>query len=173
MRVGFTGTSAGLTNDQLIQVHMLLGDLQFGGATQATHGMCIGADEQFHGQAKGFGYFVIGVPGVNFKGDPFKRANVVCDMVVPPRPFLVRNRDIVAESDVIIACPRETTEQFRGSGTWATIRYSRQAKKPLVIVWPDGSGIVEHVAGVKTLAEYREMQHKESHERRTEVPITP
>jgi hypothetical protein len=155
MRVGFTGTSAGLTNDQLIQVHMLLGDLKTSGATQATHGMCIGADDQFHEQARGFGYFIIGVPGVNAYGDVYKRATCVCDLVMPPRPFLIRNRDLVSESDVVIACPRETIEQFRGSGTWATIRYARRAKKPLVIVWPDGSGRVEHVVNVRTLEEYR------------------
>lgn len=153
MRVGFTGSRDGMTNDQVLQVHMLLGDLRTT-ASQATHGMCVGADKQFHDMAKALDYFVIGAPGVNVAGDRQHRATVKCDLEMPPKPFLARNRDIVQESDVVIACPAQVREQTR-SGTWATIRYARQAEKPLVIIWPDGSGLVERVLGVHTLDEYR------------------
>ena len=159
MRVGFTGTSSGMTNDQLLQVHMLLGDLQhYAGATQATHGMCIGADEQFHDQAKGFGYFTIGLPGVTHEGKVWKRSEKCqCDLVLPERFFLARNQAIVTESDVIIATPKQKVEQFRGSGTWSTIRYARKDKRRLIIVWPDGSGVVERVKDATTLSAYREL----------------
>ena len=72
----------------------------------------------------------------------WKRANMVCDLVEPGEPFLTRNHNIVLFSDVMLATPKQVEEQRRGSGTWATIRYARQAEKPLAIVWPDGTGIV-------------------------------
>ena len=134
---------------------MLVGDLREAGATQATHGMCEGADAQFHDQVKGIGYFVIGCPGVTAFGGRKLRADCTCDLVMPEKGFLARNRDIVRESDVVIATPKETIEQARGSGVWATIRYAREAKKPLVIVWPDGTSVVEHVLGVQTTEQYR------------------
>jgi len=156
MRIGFSGTSAGMTNDQMLQVHMLLGDMWTGGATQASHGMCQGADEQFHGMAKVLGYFLIGCPGVSHKDTLWKRSEKCqCDMVMPVKFFLDRNRDIVRESDILIATPKETKEQMRGSGTWATIRYARQAHRPLIIVWPDGTSTVEHLPGVSTAEDYR------------------
>jgi hypothetical protein len=134
-----------MTNDQVLQVHMLLGDLRNVGATQATHGMCVGADEQFHFMAKALGYFMIGFPGVTRGGLVWQRSEKCndCDLIVPEKFFLVRNRDIVRESDIIIATPKQTIEQARGSGTWATIRYARDAGLPLCIVWPDGCGVVE------------------------------
>ena len=46
---------------------------------------------------------------------------------------LVRNRDIVAAVDVLIAAPLVDKEELR-SGTWATIRYARAARKPVVML---------------------------------------
>lgn len=146
-----------MSNDQVLVVHMLLGELKDNGATQATHGMCIGSDETFHRMAKAMAYFVIGVPGVTVFGKEWKRSTQCgdCDLIMPAKPFLLRNRDIVRESDVMIATPSETVEQRKGSGTWATIRYTREAKKPLVLVWTDGTGVVENVPGVTTVQDYR------------------
>lgn len=156
MRVGFSGSRQGMTNNQVLHVHMLLGDLRSAGATQVTHGMCQGSDKQFHDMAKALGYFIIGCPGVTAAWEPYLRADVECDLVRAEKPFLVRNRDIVTESDVMIVTPREKTEQHKGSGTWASIRYTRTANKPLVVLWPDGSSLVERVADVQTAEQYRE-----------------
>ena len=155
--VGFTGTRHGMTNAQVLEVHMLLGDLQTAGAKEAHHGMCVGADKEFHDMAVAMSYRVIGHPGVTMGGGkPHHRAAVACDLVMPSKPFLVRNRDIVRESHVVIACPYERLEQRQASGTWATIRYTRQAKKPLIILYPDGSSTVEQVPGMPiTVEEYR------------------
>jgi len=49
-----------------------------------------------------------------------------------------RNKAIVAEAHVMLAAPRDMTEQQYG-GTWKTIGMTRKAKKPLVIVFPDGT----------------------------------
>lgn len=49
-----------------------------------------------------------------------------------------RNRAIVDGCEVLIACPREPSEEPR-SGTWATIRYARTVSRAVVVVYPDGS----------------------------------
>ena len=96
--IGFTGTRHGMTNAQVLEVHMLLGDLQTAGAKEAHHGMCVGADKEFHDMAVAMSYRVIGHPGVTMGGGkPHHRAAVACDLVMPSKPFLVRNRDIVRE----------------------------------------------------------------------------
>jgi predicted Rossmann fold nucleotide-binding protein DprA/Smf involved in DNA uptake len=64
------------------------------------------------------------------------RAYCEAEEVRPQRPYLDRNRDIVAASDVLIACPKGPEQ--RRSGTWSTVRYARQARLPILIVWPDG-----------------------------------
>lgn len=54
----------------------------------------------------------------------------------------VRNREIVADSELLIACPRTRDEVLR-SGVWATIRAMRRARRPLYLVAPDGALSVE------------------------------
>lgn len=58
-------------------------------------------------------------------------------------PYLARNREIVNASDLMIAAPFEYFEEMRGSGTWATIRYTQRRRKTLIIVWPNGPGVTE------------------------------
>ena len=53
----------------------------------------------------------------------------------PEKPYLERNHDIVDNSDVLIATPKESVEQIR-SGTWATIRYAKKLNKPIMIMEP-------------------------------------
>ena len=141
MTLGFTGTSKGLTLAQRETLSTVLRELRPG---TVHHGVCIGADEQFHTISTAFGSRTVGHPGVNTRGEVWKRANVQCDESRSPMFFLKRNRRIVAEVDEVVACPRDYVEQTIGSGTWATIRYTRQSGKRLTIVWPDGSRDVEN-----------------------------
>jgi hypothetical protein len=158
MRIGFTGSRYGMTNAQTLHVHMLLGDLKYAGALQASHGMCEGADAQFHAMARALGYFIVGCPGVTKTGAPYKRAvGLDCDLVMPEKPFLVRNRNIVKESDVVIAAPPVKQERWIGSGTWATIRYARMLERVLILLWPDGTSAVERMPGRTTVEDYREL----------------
>jgi hypothetical protein len=57
--------------------------------------------------------------------------------------YLARDDNIVAETDVLVATPAQTTEVMRGSGTWATIRYARRREKPRILIWPNGSATKE------------------------------
>ena len=66
------------------------------------------------------------------------RAHATAKQIAEPKAPMQRNRDIVADADVMIACPPNYVEIKRGSGTWATIKFTRRAKKPLYIVFPNG-----------------------------------
>lgn len=59
-------------------------------------------------------------------------------LVDPERGALGRNRIIAISCEHLLATPGEMHEVVR-SGTWATVRYARQNKKPITIVFPDGS----------------------------------
>lgn len=130
--IGFTGTRKGMTADQYCSVVEILGQRE-PGVWFAHHGDCMGADSDFHRIAASLGAHVVG----HIPIDNAMRAFCQVTEFAHPKPYAARNADIVRESDVMIACPAESTEQQRG-GTWMTIRMARKAGKPLAIVWPDG-----------------------------------
>lgn len=57
--------------------------------------------------------------------------------ILPILSPLDRNKYIVSHSHGLIAFPSTDTEVLR-SGTWATIRYARKTKKPVLYVLPSG-----------------------------------
>jgi len=139
MRIGFTGTSEPQQNAQLEALTTELLRLHDAGLLdEFHHGDCINADENadcivlFRTTAR-----VVAHPPIN------AIARAFCSGVKgrferrEPKPYLERNRDIVDETDELIACPRAKLEQQR-SGTWATIRYARKMGKPITIIFPDG-----------------------------------
>lgn len=117
MIVGFTGTRGEITTPQKHWVAMMLVRLK---ATELHHGDCIGSDAIAHELAVSLGLAVVIHPPL----DPKARAYCQSDIVLPPRPYLVRNHDIVKACDVLLATPAGG-ERLR-SGTWATIRYARK-----------------------------------------------
>lgn len=97
-------------------------------------GDCVGADAQACKIAYQKGMYIIKHPPINQS----KQAFCDADEERTPKDYLQRNYDIVDESDVVLATPKEIDEQLR-SGTWATIRYARRTNKKLIIIYPDGS----------------------------------
>jgi hypothetical protein len=132
MILGFSGTSNGLTQAQRLTLRYLFNELHI---TVLHHGDCIGADTQAHRIARQLFARVI----IHQPTNDQKQARLQGDVVLPPKPYILRNHDIVLASAGVITCPLSTHEQFRGSGTWAVIRYTRKLKKPLWIIWPDGT----------------------------------
>ena len=130
MRVGFTGTRNGMTIPQKVQVDILLSQY----ALHFHHGDCIGADHTAHYLAVARKIPITIHPPINNKF----RAFCYSDDIRKEKDYLDRDRDIVDESDLMIATPKGFHEELR-SGTWHTIRYSKKKNKPLIIVWPDGS----------------------------------
>lgn len=132
--LGITGTQEGPTDKQCAALLYLLTQLQ--DHTKYYHnGDCIGVDAFFfhlvrQAHPKGI---IIGHPPD--KSD--KRAFCKFDIVRKPKPYLIRNQDIVNESDLMLVVPKEAEEQLR-SGTWATYRYTKKANKPYIIVYPNG-----------------------------------
>jgi hypothetical protein len=130
MNIGFTGTQQGMTAKQRASLETLLRHYLTLGATEFHHGDCIGADAQAHDIAVAIGYAPVIHPPKISKKRAFKRGQVL-----PARPYLERNHDIVDASDVMIATPKSHVEELR-SGTWATIRYTRKSGKHLHILAP-------------------------------------
>lgn len=133
--VGFTGTQRGWTEQQQARVV----DILVTHKVTAIHlGDCIGADAQAHAEADRLNIRTIGHPPNN----PTKRAFLIYGQEWEPKPYLVRNRDIVTQgTHGLIACPKDLIEprSLRGQGTWTTVKYAREARRHLWIVLPDGT----------------------------------
>jgi hypothetical protein len=143
--IGFTGTRSGMTSFQRRKASQVVCDI-IGGDREllvvAHHGDCVGADKEFHDIVRGYGCAVCIHPPIDKTYAAGIKAATHVDGAKTerrePKTYMARNADIVAESDLMIATPAESTEQKRG-GTWATIRMARKAGKPLAIVLPGGT----------------------------------
>lgn len=141
MNIGFTGTRYGFRPAQAAAFGTLLANLAMEAAPNAfRHGMCRGADYEAGEIAFRVsplaGIEVIGHPGPD--DDVWRHHGCHVHAMMPARPHLARNRDIVDRSEHLIAAPAEMVETERG-GTWSTIRYARKIGKPVTIIYPDGS----------------------------------
>ena len=139
--VGFTGARGGMTPAQALAVEGLLAGFAAEQPTRGLcglHGDCVGADADFDAICKRRGIVVkirpAAIPGM--------RAGCDSEALAEPRPPLVRNREIVADSGVLIACPR-TREEVLRSGVWATIRAMRRKGGKVYLALPDGTLVVE------------------------------
>jgi hypothetical protein len=146
--LGFSGTREGMTPPQAAAVEALIDELR---PRLARHGMCKGADLQFHQMCRERGIPVIGHPG----SQPSMRAR--CEGLLreeAPKANLVRNKDIARECSVLVAAPKEMREPdvMKGLGTWSTVRYARQRGKPARVVLPDGSELAPNRASIATTA---------------------
>lgn len=132
-KLGFTGTRRPLPFDQRQGVIWVF--RSFGGEVQLHHGGCIGGDEVAHEAAKLLGWRIVVHPG---RGDAHLKHDFAgAALVMPERPFLDRNGDIVQNAQALIAAP-QGPEELR-SGTWSTVRKARKRRLPITLVWPCGS----------------------------------
>jgi hypothetical protein len=139
MRIGITGSRHGLTNAQKVTVTHLVDKLQSEPTSESNelhHGACLGADEWFVTEFRTRFLNIHAYPSTlrEWWSDKALDSSTDFQMSQPP---LVRNRDIVDASDVLIAMP-DSPERLR-SGTWATVRYAIGQRKRIYIVYPDGS----------------------------------
>lgn len=141
-----TGTREGMTIDQWARFGDEIGTRwDFEGQHEWHDGDCIGADTQAHSTVANLK--TMGAK-ITMHGHPCNidvfRAHNEYDVTHEVKAPLVRNREMVDASDLVIAAPKEYDEIIRGSGTWATIRYARLHKKHLVVIWPDGTILEEN-----------------------------
>ena len=127
MIVGFTGTRQGMNDFQKSQVQQFLSGLV---STEVHHGDCLGADEDFDAIAYQRGLKIVIHPPENST----HRAWCSDGEVLKPKPYIVRNHDIVDACDVLLACP--SGPEVVRSGTWATIRYAKKQGKNVIIIYP-------------------------------------
>lgn len=134
--LGFTGTRQGLTERQIYDLNLFMRIFLIEHGDEciiAHHGDCVGADAQFHK--------VVDHPSFDIIIHPPKistyRAYCTGERVtiLPTKDYLDRNHDIVDASDLMVATPKEKTEQLR-SGTWSTIRYAWKMNIPVIILEP-------------------------------------
>jgi hypothetical protein len=152
MHVGLTGSRDGITTKQKQTLIMhLAGNPGTFEELTFHHGGCIGADEALHTL-----FFWLGSK-IEIRPGPIKAKTMTLEpyaghprvKILPVAEFLSRNRDIVADTSALLAFPKETHEVNR-SGTWATIRYAKEAQMPVTIfhplgamtlIFPDGSEV--------------------------------
>lgn len=138
MRLGFTGTRFGMAEQQRATVEALLRHLH---PDELHEGDCIGADNQ----------------ATNIMADLYGSDHVVCHPPLDaehraynlryrearlPLTHFARNRQIVTETQMLLAVPCVFHEEAKG-GTWYTVRYARKMGRDVVIVWPDGKMLYE------------------------------
>jgi hypothetical protein len=137
---GATGTREQLSDEQRkwLWIFWTHGDHKF---NVLHHGACENADAFAHHYAFGEVARIIIHPPTDPKHvdlSVFVTDFIVATKVVvlKPKPYLDRNKDIVDACDRLLALPKGPEEQR--SGTWSTIRYAKQVKKPITICWPNG-----------------------------------
>ena len=148
--IGFTGSREGLTNPQHQALVGLLDAFVTEHATttpdsvpQFHHGDCVGADMLSGDAAHAAGY-EMHIHPPNIGTLRAYCSNRYPSTVYDAFPYLVRNKNIVDGTHILMATPNgpETTR----SGTWSTIRYARKKSKEIWIDYPDGKVSKENVA---------------------------
>lgn len=134
MRLGFTGSSKPIPETQDAALAWEMAGLL--GYTEGHHGDCLNADERFDHWCEVLGIERHVHPGHNASNESPMRAWCKAEVVLPSRPYLHRNRDIVDNADLLIACP--SGAEVRRSGVWSTVRYARSRELPVTIIWPTG-----------------------------------
>lgn len=133
MILGVTGSRSGITNRQSKWLNDFFNENDI---SRLLHGDCQGADEAADTIAMKHGIKRWAMPGVDALGRSPYRAHCTAEYIADPRPYLVRNKEIVDSCELLIALPK-SVERPR-SGTWATIRYARQINRVHIIVYPNG-----------------------------------
>ena len=122
---GFTGTRNGLNENQKNQIIKLLDENNI---KEVYHGDCVGANTDFHNLCQNKNIkIIIHPPNISIMRSFCQSPNIL-----KPKPFLDRNKDIVNNCDILIACPENDKEVLR-SGTWSTIRYAKKINKPVLL----------------------------------------
>ena len=150
MRVGFTGTRVGLTDQQLA---WLYAQLESGLVSEAHHGACTGADAAVHQAVLDLADdrlrpSVIHVwPPTNPRYRAEECLIKLSGRVVihPEMPYLERNREIVNATAGLVALPLQNEQpasSMEWGGTWYTVNFAERMNRPVTICYPNG--VVEH-----------------------------
>lgn len=148
MKVGFTGSQNGMSTAQLHTLRDWTIDA-IDEIEEWHHGCCVGADTQSFLQTYEIFRELLTDDELRemFHFHPPTNTDKASDLRQflgtwhDPRPYLVRNREIVDDTDVLIAAPGRDEEAIR-SGTWSTIRYARALERDVRQLRRKGGWIV-------------------------------
>lgn len=129
MNIGFTGTQRGLTEFQKQTLTDIVNSLPLVKCT-FNFGMCWGADTEAYHIIK---ESVRDIKIIGYPGTVTQSTSMKVDVLNPVEKFLIRNRKIVDNSQLLIVCPKNDKEELR-SGTWATYRYARKTNTDCIII---------------------------------------
>lgn len=136
MKLGITGSrdpGFWLRRQFLIALRMLA-------PSEIHHGDCVGIDEFADMIAWDVEAKRVIHPPTNTKLRAFctiERGLREHDSILPQEDYLARNRAIVDQTDLILACPKQPSYE-KGSGTWYTISYALRSGKNVWLVTKDG-----------------------------------
>ncbi len=128
----------GMTPNQADRLREVLHE-NFVPSAEFHHGDCRGADVEAASIAWSIGFFIHCHPPINPKNRGWFARNH-CES--SKYDYILRDQHIVEQTGVLIATPH-TDYEVRRSGTWTTVRYARNLKRPVVIIPPNGKPYVE------------------------------
>lgn len=130
IKLGMTGNRNGITDQAMTKLKEFI---QNNDISEAHHGDCIGADTDFHNICVSNNIKIVIHPPNNASQRSFCKS----DTIKPEKPYIVRNHNIVDNTDILIAFPATKFEVLR-SGTWSTIRYAKKKNRKILLVYSDG-----------------------------------
>ena len=147
VRVGWTATRYGVTKEQLWNAIAYIRQLSnsTGELVELHHGDCVGGDAQLHRAMLAWNANILAHiyihPPENTKFRAFCKGPMSFVTVLPAKPYLPRNRDIVDSTAYMMAGPQRRVPVSVGKGgTWGTIRYAlergREEGSTLEIFYP-------------------------------------
>ena len=125
VRIGFTGSRTGMSQTQAKAITDILDSYS---DIVVLHGDCVGADTEFHKLCVAYRVahpektIVIHIYPPTYAN---LRSFNNPDKLMPAKYYLERNKDIIMNSDFIIACPVDKDREEVRSGTWSTIRHAK------------------------------------------------
>jgi hypothetical protein len=139
MSIGISATRYGLKTLQHNRLQDEMWDDFCNGHRILNHGDCKGGDEEAHAIWRSFDPTAcIRIhPPTDAKHRAFCKVGPF-DIVLPERPYIERNHVIIHDADKMYICPNGMNEVTRGSGTWASFRYTRELEKPITLIYPTG-----------------------------------
>jgi len=154
MIIGFTGTRQGMSPEQRRAVEALL--IRFD-PDAVVHGDCVGADAEFDAICELFD-ISRRIRPCNLEDMRAHSERRGAQPVAVAQAPMVRNRNIVREADLLIACPLGpdpvvSGTSLRGQGTWATVGFARSVHRDVYVVERNGT-VIEEISdehGLRTI----------------------
>lgn len=130
MEIGITATRMGLHPSQQRVLRGMLRELV---VDRLHHGDCVGGDAASHRIAHELNIPVTVHPPTNPQARSYCEIGPY-DILLPRKPYIERNHDIVLATQLLIALPDGPEHKNKRSGTWATYRFARTQGRKAVVV---------------------------------------